>query len=119
MNGGMTQGSDVAIPSSVGSGNKQDTSKSRQEFKGNPSASTIETSNNQTTQARLVDLLESTLWNRRLAPSSEEIVNTLVAQIFDGIRDHFVTAAELKVSKNLPMQCILFSSFVLLHVGLR
>jgi hypothetical protein len=25
----------------------------------------------ETTQARLVDLLESTLWNRRLAPSSE------------------------------------------------
>jgi hypothetical protein len=97
-NGSLTQGLDAGtIPTSVGSGNKQDGSKSRQELKGNPSASTIETTNNQTTQARLVDLLESTLWNRRLAPSSEEIVNALVAQIFDGIRDHFVTAAELKV----------------------
>lgn len=79
----------------VGSGNKQD-NKLRQESKGNPSAPNAESSSNQTAQARLVDLLESTLWNRRLAPSSEEIVNALVAQIFEGIRDHFVTAAELK-----------------------
>lgn len=50
----------------------------------------------QTPQARLVDLLESTLWNRRLAPTSEDIVNALVSQIFEGIRDHFVAAAELK-----------------------
>ncbi|GAQ80690.1 dynamin family protein [Klebsormidium nitens] len=53
-------------------------------------------------QARLVDLLESTLWNRRLAPSSElacdwqDIVNALVSQIFQGIRDYFVQSAELK-----------------------
>ena len=51
----------------------------------------------QTTQGRLVDLLESTLWNRRLAPTSEDIVNALVAQIFEGIRDHCVAAAEMKV----------------------
>ncbi|CAI5508276.1 unnamed protein product [Closterium sp. Naga37s-1] len=38
---------------------------------------------------RLADLLESTLWTRRLAPSSEDIVNALVMQIFEGIRDHF------------------------------
>eukprot|EP00250_Pteridium_aquilinum_P033868 c6523_g1_i1 orf=228-3032(+) len=91
---GVTTALDVTLGIN-GSGNKQDM-KSRQEFKGNPSAPNSEMSNNQTAQARLVDLLESTLWNRRLAPSSEEIVNALVAQIFDGIRDHFVTAAELK-----------------------
>ncbi|CAI7830157.1 unnamed protein product, partial [Closterium sp. NIES-54] len=45
---------------------------------------------------RLADLLESTLWTRRLAPSSEDIVNALVMQIFEGIRDHFVMSAELK-----------------------
>ncbi|KAG0561482.1 hypothetical protein KC19_9G067700 [Ceratodon purpureus] len=53
-------------------------------------------SSGQTPQARLVDLLESTLWNRRLAPTSEEIVNALVSQIFEGIRDHCVASAEMK-----------------------
>eukprot|EP00897_Mesotaenium_endlicherianum_P001961 jgi/Mesen1/1793/ME000014S01207 len=46
-------------------------------------------SSEKTPQARLVDLLESTLWNRRLAPTSEDIVVALVSQIFEGIRDHF------------------------------
>lgn len=55
----------------------------------------------QTPQARLVDLLESTLWNRRLAPTSEEIVNALVSQIFEGIRDHCVASAEMKVCSKL------------------
>jgi GTPase SAR1 family protein len=53
-------------------------------------------SSGQTPQARLVDLLESTLWNRRLAPTSEEIVNALVSQIFEGIRDFCVASAEMK-----------------------
>ncbi|KAH7431119.1 hypothetical protein KP509_08G030700 [Ceratopteris richardii] len=79
----------------VGSGNKQE-NKQRQDSKINSGAPNSESVSPQTPQARLVDLLESTLWNRRLAPSSEEIVNALVAQIFDGIRDHFVMAAELK-----------------------
>lgn len=51
----------------------------------------------QTTDTRLVDLLDSTLWNRRLAPSSERIVYGLVQQIFHGIREHFLVSAELKV----------------------
>lgn len=46
---------------------------------------------------RLVDLLEGTLWTRRLAPTSQDIVTSLVGQIFEGIRDHFVTQVELKV----------------------
>ena len=49
---------------------------------------------------RLVDLLEGTLWTRRLAPTSQDIVTSLVGQIFEGIRDHFVTQAELKVRPN-------------------
>lgn len=57
-------------------------------------------SSGQTPQARLVDLLESTLWNRRLAPTSEEIVNALVSQIFEGIRDFCVASAEMKVCSN-------------------
>ncbi|KAK9162457.1 hypothetical protein Syun_003359 [Stephania yunnanensis] len=52
----------------------------------------------QTTETRLVDLLDTTLWNRRLAPSSERIVYALVQQIFHGIREYFLASAELKVS---------------------
>jgi hypothetical protein len=77
----------------VGNSNKQD-NKVRPEVKSN-SSSIIEGS--QTPQARLVDLLENTLWSRKLAPSSEEIVNALVAQIFGGIRDHCAACAEMKV----------------------
>lgn len=51
----------------------------------------------QTTETRLADLLDNTLWNRRLAPSSERIVYALVQQIFHGIREYFLTSAELKV----------------------
>ncbi|EFJ48795.1 dynamin-related GTPase [Volvox carteri f. nagariensis] len=44
----------------------------------------------------LSDMLETTLWNRSLTGVSEDIVRALVAQMFDGIRDHLVQAAELK-----------------------
>ncbi|GIL71330.1 hypothetical protein Vretimale_2679 [Volvox reticuliferus] len=44
----------------------------------------------------LSDMLETTLWNRNLTGVSEDIVRALVAQMFDGIRDHLVQAAELK-----------------------
>lgn len=65
-------------------------------------------SSGQSPQARLVDLLESTLWNRRLAPTSEEIVNALVSQIFEGIRDHCVASAEMKVCSKPLLNCINF-----------
>ncbi|CAM6084481.1 unnamed protein product [Calypogeia fissa] len=79
----------------VGNSNKQDNQKARQQSQDISKISDA-TVSGQTAQGRLVDLLESTLWNRKLAPTSEEIVNALVAQIFEGIRDHFVAAAELK-----------------------
>jgi hypothetical protein len=47
-------------------------------------------------QAQLTMLVENTLWNRRLAGVTEDIVQTLVSQIFEGIRDHIITQAELK-----------------------
>ncbi|KAL8205812.1 hypothetical protein R6Q57_009363 [Mikania cordata] len=50
----------------------------------------------QNTETRLADLLDSTLWNRRLAPSSERIVYALVQQIFHGIREYFLASTELK-----------------------
>lgn len=55
------------------------------------------TSSGQATETRLADLLDSTLWNRRLGPSSERIVYALVQQIFHGIREYFLASAELKV----------------------
>ncbi|GLC37302.1 hypothetical protein PLESTF_000486000 [Pleodorina starrii] len=44
----------------------------------------------------LPDMLEATLWNRNLTGVSEDIVRALVGQMFEGIRDHLVQAAELK-----------------------
>ncbi|KAK4777641.1 hypothetical protein SAY87_017828 [Trapa incisa] len=60
----------------------------------------------QTTETRLADLLDNTLWNRRLAPSSERIVYALVQQIFHGIREYFLTSAELKFNCFLLMPVI-------------
>ena len=51
----------------------------------------------QLTETRLADVLDNTLWNRRLAPSSERIVYALVQQIFHGIKEYFLASAELKV----------------------
>ncbi|KAJ6817239.1 dynamin-like protein ARC5 isoform X1 [Iris pallida] len=59
-----------------------------------------------TTETRLVDLLDSTLWNRRLAPSSERIVYALVQQIFHGIKEHFLVSTELKFNCFLLMPVI-------------
>ncbi|XP_030459244.1 dynamin-like protein ARC5 [Syzygium oleosum] len=60
----------------------------------------------QTTETRLADLLDSTLWNRRLAPSSERLVYALVQQIFHGIREYFLASAELKFNCFLLMPVI-------------
>lgn len=54
-------------------------------------------SSSSTAETRLADLLDSTLWNRRLAPSSERVVYALVYQIFHGIKEHFLVSTELKV----------------------
>ncbi|XP_010269087.1 PREDICTED: dynamin-like protein ARC5 isoform X1 [Nelumbo nucifera] len=60
----------------------------------------------QSTETRLADLLDSTLWNRRLAPSSERIVYALVQQIFHGIREYFLASAELKFNCFLLMPVV-------------
>lgn len=59
-----------------------------------------------TTETRLADLLDSTLWNRKLAPSSERIVYALVQQIFHGIREYFLASAELKFNCFLLMPVV-------------
>lgn len=60
----------------------------------------------QTTETRLADLLDSTLWNRKLAPSSERIVYALVQQIFHGIREYFLASVELKFNCFLLMPVV-------------
>lgn len=60
----------------------------------------------QTTDTRVTDLLDCTLWNRRLAPSSERIVYALVQQIFHGIREYFLASAELKFNCFLLMPIV-------------
>jgi hypothetical protein len=76
---------------------KEDT-KPHQDVKLSHVASGIDSSTStQTAETKLADLLDSTLWNRRLAPSSERIVYGLVQQIFHGIREYFLVSTELKV----------------------
>ncbi|KAH9295620.1 hypothetical protein KI387_039208, partial [Taxus chinensis] len=90
-----TASQDLTVGSN-GNGSKQD-NKPRLDTKPGQAVHTTELAGgNQTAETRLVDLLETNLWNRRIAPTSEQIVNALVAQIFQGIRDHFVASAELK-----------------------
>ncbi|KAK7319390.1 hypothetical protein RJT34_04111 [Clitoria ternatea] len=60
----------------------------------------------QTSETKLADLLDSTLWNRRLAPSSERIVYGLVQQIFHGIREYFLVSTELKFNCFLLMPIV-------------
>ncbi|KAG0520299.1 hypothetical protein BDA96_08G062200 [Sorghum bicolor] len=57
-------------------------------------------------ETRLVDLLDSTLWNRRLVPSSERLVYALVHQIFLGIKEHFLVTTELKFNCFLLMPIV-------------
>lgn len=89
----------VSHESSFGSvSNEKQDPKARAYIKISQLASGIDSSASmQSTEMRLADLLDSTLWNRRLAPSSERIVYALVQQIFHGIREYFLASAELKV----------------------
>ncbi|KAK1386010.1 Dynamin-like protein ARC5 [Heracleum sosnowskyi] len=81
--------------------------KARTDVKLSHLASAIDSSTNmQTTETRLADLLDSTLWNRRLAPSSERIVYALVQQIFHGIREYFLASVELKFNCFLLMPVV-------------
>lgn len=62
--------------------------------------------------AQLVDVLDATLWNRKLGAVTEEIVHAIVCQVFEGIRDFYVQTVELKfncfflmpVLKKFPMK---------------
>nr|XP_011465589.1 PREDICTED: dynamin-like protein ARC5 isoform X1 [Fragaria vesca subsp. vesca] len=94
---GTSVSSGLSQDSVVGSvANEKDT-KSRADVKLSHLACANDLTSIQTTETRLADLLDSTLWNRKLAPSSERIVYALVQQIFHGIREYFLASAELKV----------------------
>ncbi|GMN59226.1 hypothetical protein TIFTF001_028320 [Ficus carica] len=104
---GVTVSSGLLQDSSYGSGNEKQETKPRADVKLSHLASGIDsTSAVQTTETRLADLLDSTLWNRRLASSSERIVYALVQQIFHGIREYFLASAELKFNCFLLMPVV-------------
>ncbi|XP_039835821.1 dynamin-like protein ARC5 isoform X2 [Panicum virgatum] len=82
--------------------NRQDRAKT--DSKSNHSSDT--NSSGAVPETRLVDLLDSTLWNRKLVPSSERLVYALVHQIFHGIREHFLVTTELKFNCFLLMPIV-------------
>ncbi|KAK9214607.1 hypothetical protein WN944_006600 [Citrus x changshan-huyou] len=87
--------------------NEKHDTKPRTDVKLSQVASGVDSSSSvQTTETRLADLLDNTLWNRRLAPSSERIVYALVQQIFHGIREYFLASAELKFNCFLLMPVV-------------
>ncbi|CAK9140462.1 unnamed protein product [Ilex paraguariensis] len=97
----------VSQESSPAVANDKQDIKPRADVKLSHLASGIESSTAiQTTDTRLADLLDSTLWNRRLAPSSERIVYALVQQIFHGIREYFLASVELKFNCFLLMPVV-------------
>ncbi|WOG82637.1 hypothetical protein DCAR_0101803 [Daucus carota subsp. sativus] len=106
--GGNSLQANISQDSSFSSvlSDKQD-GKARADVKLSHLASAIDSSTNmQTMETRLADLLDSTLWNRRLAPSSERIVYALVQQIFHGIREYFLASVELKFNCFLLMPVV-------------
>lgn len=64
--------------------------------KDGPPANAKDTPSTASSGVSMMDVLENTLWSRRLGSMSEEVVAALVCQIFEGIRDHIVTTTELK-----------------------
>ncbi|TYK06980.1 dynamin-like protein ARC5 [Cucumis melo var. makuwa] len=106
--GGNLASSGLSQDSTFGSlSNERQDSKPRPDVKLSQLASGIDSSSCiQGTETRLVDLLDCTLWNRRLAPSSERIVHALVQQIFHGIREYFLASAELKFNCFLLMPVV-------------
>ncbi|OMO86878.1 hypothetical protein COLO4_20871 [Corchorus olitorius] len=97
--------SQESLPGSVAA-EKHDT-KLRADVKLSHLSSGIDScSSVQTTETKLADLLDSTLWNRRLGPSSERIVYALVQQIFHGIREYFLASVELKFNCFLLMPVV-------------
>lgn len=93
---------------------KEDTKPQLEVKLSHVASGTDSSTSSQTAETKLADLLDSTLWNRRLAPSSERIVYGLVQQIFHGIREYFLVSTELKVRN---VSCLfplyfLFLSFI-------
>ncbi|CAL0324530.1 unnamed protein product [Lupinus luteus] len=94
------------VPSQTSSHEKEDTKPQPDVKLSHLASGTDSSTSNQTTETKLADLLDSTLWNRRLAPSSERIVYGLVQQIFHGIREYFLVSTELKFNCFLLMPIV-------------
>ncbi|OIW16844.1 hypothetical protein TanjilG_00106 [Lupinus angustifolius] len=94
------------VPSQTSSHDKEDTKPQPDVKLSHLASGTDSSTSNQTTETKLADLLDSTLWNRRLAPSSERIVYGLVQQIFHGIREYFLVSTELKFNCFLLMPIV-------------
>ncbi|GAV89980.1 Dynamin_N domain-containing protein [Cephalotus follicularis] len=105
---GNSTSAGLSLESSFGSGaNEKLDTKPKADVKLSHLASGVDSSSCiQSTETRLADLLDSTLWNRRLAPSSERIVYALVQQIFHGIREYFMASVELKFNCFLLMPVV-------------
>ncbi|KAK7400283.1 hypothetical protein VNO78_11487 [Psophocarpus tetragonolobus] len=109
--GGTEQSNICNNPTAAGlsqtSAHEKEDTKSQPDVKLSHVASGTDSSSSiQTTETKLADLLDSTLWNRRLAPSSERIVYGLVQQIFHGIREYFLVSTELKFNCFLLMPIV-------------
>lgn len=85
---------------------KEDTKPQLEVKLSHVASGTDSSTSTQTAETKLADLLDSTLWNRRLAPSSERIVYGLVQQIFHGIREYFLVSTELKFNCFLLMPIV-------------
>ena len=59
-------------------------------------AATGSPSGGQSKQDQLLELLESSIFTRRLTPITEEMVSSLVACVYGGIREYLTQAIELK-----------------------
>ena len=59
-----------------------------------------------------LDLLDGTLFDRRLSMTSEEIVGALVGVVFEGIRDYVIQVLSPRppgrtcAMCNIPMSCV-------------
>ncbi|XP_057415995.1 dynamin-like protein ARC5 [Lotus japonicus] len=106
---GGTENSNVPTTTVVSQANaqeKEDTKPQPDVKLSHVASGTDSSTSTQTTETKLADLLDSTLWNRRLAPSSERIVYGLVQQIFHGIREYFLVSTELKFNCFLLMPIV-------------
>lgn len=95
-NGASSDGSHSASSSSDSSPNNGSNTNGKQTKAQQQQQLAQRHAEEQHSRTKLIDLVENTLWSRALAGVTHDVVSALVEQVFNGIRDHFVQAAELK-----------------------